>query len=127
VTADRQAGVDQRATILLQQVVERPPRLAPDPDDILETGRGDQRDAGAAALEHGIGGDGRSVHDIQPRPDGRDVGDAGDDRARRVVRRRPHLVDRDAVGPEAHQVGERAAGVDADPDVRHASPDRRRR
>ncbi len=114
--ADGERGIDERPSILLHQVVERAPRLPADADDVLEAGGGDERHAGPAALEHGVGRDRRPVHDVEAGAGGGDVGDARDDRARRIVGRRADLVDRDALGTEAHQVGERATGVDADSD-----------
>ncbi len=113
---DRERGIDQRASILLHQVVERAPGLPADADDVLETGGGDERHASPAALQHGVGRDRRPVHDVETCAGAGDVGDALDDRARRIVGRRPDLVHRDALGAEAHQVGERATRVDPDPD-----------
>ena len=63
--ADRERGIDQRASILLHQVVERAPRLPADADDVLETGGRDERHASPAALQHGVGRDRRSVHDVE--------------------------------------------------------------
>ena len=44
----------------------------------------------------------------------REVSNAVEDRARRVVRRGPLFVNDEAFGPEVDEVGECATGVDAD-------------
>jgi hypothetical protein len=52
---------DERRRPVPRQSVELRPVLPPDLEDVLETGVGDQGDAGAAALEQGIGGHGGAV------------------------------------------------------------------
>jgi hypothetical protein len=44
---------------------------------------------------------------------GEHVADARKDAARRIVRRRPYLMDDQTLGAQAHEIGERPAGVDA--------------
>ena len=60
--------------------------------DVLEAARRDQRDARALALEHRVGRDRRSVHDVGRRRRGSAVCDAGENRARRIVGRGAQLV-----------------------------------
>ena len=97
--------------------------------DLAEALRGDQPDAGALGLQHGVGGDGRAVHDVA-------------ERVRRRSRPRRRSAARPASTPcdgsagvdgvltrhcrcvlvvDEEQVGERPSHVHAQP-IRHAAP-----
>ena len=100
------------------------PRDALDAQDVAEAVRRQQRHVGAAALDQGVRGDGRAVHEV------RDVRrlepglrEGVEDRARRLARRRRHLGHADvaALLVVQHEVREGAARVDSSPDAHRAS------
>ena len=93
--------------------VERGAHLAADLEHVLEAGGGEQRDARAAPLEERVGRDRRAV--VQARGAAQ-RGEPGAHRGRRVVRRGADLQDTEPPADHGHQVGEGAAGVDADED-----------
>jgi hypothetical protein len=110
---DQRLGPRRRERIKLAAV------LAPDLDKVFEAGVGQQQHARALALQQRIGRDGRAVGDQFRSGAGRyrfkRRFKSGDDRARRIVGCREHLVHaQPPVAGEDNQVGERAAGVDAD-------------
>ena len=92
--------------------------------DVAEAARGDHPNLGALALDHHVGGDrgameqhvdvGRRYVGAEAQPE-----HALHDGDRLVVRRARHLVHHDALPAAAvvvqHEVGERAADIDADP------------
>ena len=101
--------------------------------DVAEAARGNHADLGAGALDHHVGGDRRAVEHGVDRAGGdagqpADLADALEDRFRLVVRRARHLGDDHLLPPGVvrtfqHDVGERPADVDADPDHgRHRGP-----
>ena len=99
-----------------EDVVELRPRLPADADDVFEPFGRDERDARALALEHRVGRDGRSMDDVviclvlgessrRPSRMARD-GSSGVDRSLCTTRPRRSETD---------EIGERAAGIDAEP------------
>ena len=102
---------------------------------VAEAGGREQSGARAAAREHGVGRHRRAVHDqvelrdeaarreVEPRGE---LGQAGRDRARRVVRRAARLVHEPHVVADEEEVREGSADVDADP-IAHGTPAARRR
>ena len=95
-----------------------------DLERVLVSCRAEEADLGAPELDQGVEGDRGAVDDhvaVGEQPGdgaaevGRDEVDAGSDRSRRVPRRRRRLEQLDlAVRSDHDQVGEGAAGVDAD-------------
>ena len=121
-TPNVERGIDQRPAVLrasgrrARRRVCRPMRTTSSKPAVATSATRAPR-----ALEHGVGRDGRPVDDVEtgaraaatsamPSTIARD-GSSGVERT---------LCTRDALGAEAHQVGERAARVDADPD--HGRP-----
>ena len=86
--AERQRRIDERPRQRHEDVVELRPRLPADAQHVLEARGRDERDARALALEHGVGRDGRSVHDVASCAVPRQFRDAGENGARRIVGRR---------------------------------------
>ena len=100
------------------KVEEARPVLVADRERVAETGRRDERGRHAAALEEGIGRDGRADADhvdrrIRAAFAQGDVEDARDARVRRAAVLRQPLLDMEPpAGRPADDVGERAAPVD---------------
>src|SRR5262249_54702698 len=92
-------------------------RLPADLEDVLEAARRHEDDAGATALEQGVGRHGRAV--VQARNGAhRESTDALGHRAGRVVWRRAELQDDQPSPDECDEVGEGPAGVYPDDDRR---------
>ena len=109
--ADPQPARHERQRAPRLERVEHGPRLATDLDHVLEPGGGEEDDACAAALEQRVRRDRRPV--VQPRRpaerrESRAHGRGG------IPRRRADLQDAEPARDDGHQVGEGAAGVDAD-------------
>src|SRR5512146_775128 len=117
---------DQRLRPLGRERVQFAAVLAADLDQVLEAGISQKQDARALALKQRVGGHGRAVSDqareqAPTRPARRIFKHrfkSGENRARRVVRCRKHLVHPQAPAHDRDQIGERAAGVDSDDDGR---------
>ena len=99
--------------------------LAADLEHVLEAVRGDERGAGALALEDQVGGNRGAVQDAGDVGAGevgdlQDLGNAVAEALRGIARGRRRLGGPDAAGGwiEQRHVGEGAAGVDADDDAR---------
>ena len=105
-------------------VVDGAPALPLEGEQIAEPLGGEERHLRTLALQHGVGGHGRAVHEI--------LGDVQcqtrlvercDRPAVRTLRRARHLCDTHAVRLERDEIGERAADLDPHPDsVAHACP-----
>ena len=112
----------KRLRLLPVQVVD--PLLVHPPDEqhVLEAPIGDEDDARAVALDHGVGRDGGP--DDQPVDPMRPLepGQTGRERLARIARRGRHLGRRDRAGAVVDQdeIGERPAGVDAEDDAHRA-------
>jgi hypothetical protein len=99
-----------------REIVEPRARLAADGQEIGEAAVGDEGGACALALEHGVGGDGRAVHDRAREP--AEHAERGESFAGSRVRARrgwraPCGSRRRSPSIE-HEIGEGAAGVDAE-------------
>ena len=109
----------KRRRDLLPQIEQRRTGLTPERQHVAETPVGHECDPGAAALEQGVRRDRRAVTDRITRRAHRlrQCGQRGQDRARRVVRRRRDLVGREHVPRRRldEDVGESATDIHADP------------
>ena len=112
----------QRGRPLHEQIVHVVAVLAPDLDGIAKAARGDQRGAGALALDQRVGEQSRAVHhmrDRRGRQVGRaqDLGDAVLDGFVRALGRGQDLGDahQRAGRVDRHEIGEGAPDVRADP------------
>jgi len=96
--------------------IELGTHLAADLEDVLEPFGGEENDTRAAPLEKRVGRHGRAV--VEPWaagfPDER--GETRPHGGRGIARRRRDLQDAELAAHERNQVGEGAAGVDADED-----------
>ena len=110
-----QVAVDQRLRPVEEEIEGFDAVGAADGVDVAETGGGQQRGAGALALQHGVDGDGRAMQDFVD-DGGLAVGelDAGGDAAGRVRRNRRCFRGHDLAVDIADQVGERASDIHAD-------------
>lgn len=97
-----------------EKVIEFWAVLAPDFEDVFKAFGGHEGGACALAFEQGVGRDRRTVDDLV----GCDVGEYLDDGACGVFGRRAGFACEVAFTIPDKEVGERAAGVDADLDVR---------
>ena len=88
--------------------------LAADLDDVLEALVRDEHDAGSAALEQGVGGDGRSMEEKKVRFPAEDLTNAVEYRLSRVGGRRRNLECRDPSVAEEEEIGEGSARVDGE-------------
>ena len=102
--------------------------VAPDLDDVAESGRGDEADSRPGVFQHGIGGNSRTVHDgrdpaqqlraVEAIP-GRQLLNPGQDADGLIFSRGQDLLNLDMAGlVGAHQVGE--GPTDIDPKLIHA-------
>ena len=104
-----------------KQIVEVVTCFAPHLDHIAKALGGDQADGRAGPLDHRVGDQRGAVHDavqiggVEIRLLQQAI-DAGDDRLARIVRCRQQLAGVDEIAPRIvqHEVGERAADIDAD-------------
>ena len=124
---EAQRARHQRAGAAGAQVVQPRAVLALNLQHVAKAGGGNQRHARPGTLQHRVGSHRGAVNQqldlFRVCVDSLDdCTDALNNPARRVVRRGHYLVERQpsAVGIERHQIGERAPGIDADPD--HAAP-----
>ncbi len=107
----------ERRRMTARQIVQRDPILPPQPQQILEPRRGDERDPRAAPFQERVRRDGRAVYeDVDRRP----ALPQGVDRPKQadgwITRRARDLADgQGPVGSGGDQIGERPADVDADP------------
>ena len=102
----------ERLGVLGAEAVEMGAGLAPQVEEMLETGVADVRDAGAAPLEQRVRGDGRPVR--EPRQPGARAYLARCCQHRFLLpRRRRHLGRPDPSLLDEHGIRERAADVDA--------------
>ena len=114
-----QPPLDERIRLAETQVVQARRAEASDLQHVAESARGHERHAHAAPLDDRVGGDGRAVGELGDRAGvdfdlTQELADALLDRAAVVVRRGEHLAaEQHAIGGEEHDVGERAADVDA--------------
>ena len=141
--ADDVPALHQGRGVVARQIVQRRPVLAPQPQEVFESGGGDERHARAAALEESVRGDRRAVHEHVDGDAGRGTGDTSArctpppspiphpdqciDRPKQAHRRIPgrtrHLADLEAaVGCDRDEIGKRPADVDADPHRPTSSP-----
>ena len=97
------------------QVIQLAARLAADGEHVGQPAVGDIGRAHALALQRGVGGHGGPVHDMQPGSGQAQLPDTLEDGAFRRGRRRQHLVDAQPFTVEQYEVGESAAGIDAQP------------
>jgi len=121
--ADHTVARQERRRVIPRQVVEVGAILAAQPQQVLESGGGDERDPRAAPLEQRIGRDGGAVDEnclggthppsLFPIPP---VVDRTKQPDRWIFRRRRDLANLDAaVVVQSDEIGERAADVDAEP------------
>jgi hypothetical protein len=109
-------GRDELEAALWLERVKVPAGLAADGQDVLESGRRDESDAAALALEQRVGGHGRAVDNEDGGGVLQDVADALENGLRRVFRRREDLAVEELTVPPDDEVGERPAGIHPDPD-----------
>ena len=106
---------DDGIGLLVLQIIDVVAAMALEDENIAEALRRDERRRKSLSLEHGIGGDGRSVGEVLDRPEGYAALDDGVDRAKiRRLRDTGNLGNADAVRPDRNQVRERATHLDAD-------------
>ena len=110
----------QRGRLDDRVVIKMRAGLARKLEYIAKPAGGDQPARGALALDNEIGRHGGAVTDVAnligpDRMIAQQIGDAALDRLGRIVRRRRHLVKRNAAGLLIHQreVGERATDIDS--------------
>ena len=112
--SEGQVRVHKRRPWRNEDVVELGARLPPDLQDVFEPARSDQCHSRALAFQHGVGGHGGAMNDVEGRGLAGEVSNAVENRARRVVGGGPLLVDDETIRPQMNEVGERTTGVDAD-------------
>ena len=110
---EREVGLHQRWARRHKHVVQLGPRLAPDLEHILKASRRHERHPCPLALQHRVGGHGRSVHHVRLTGAAGQALDALKDRPRRVVGRRPLLMDDQARRGQLHKVSEGATGINS--------------
>src|SRR5881296_2439647 len=108
------AAGHERRRVVAREIVQRGAVLTPQPQQVLEAAGRHEHDAGAGALEQGVGRDRRAVNE---HGDGAGICIQGaEHRDRGIIRRRHHLPHRNrAVLAERDEVGEGAAHVHPHP------------
>ena len=109
----RRSVGDQRCDAIEEEIVKLGSGLASDLDGIFESGGGDERGAGAIALEERVGSNGGAVQE-DDRFFGSDFPEGIGDSLRGVGRRGENLQHAKAAGFHPDTVGESAAGIDGD-------------
>src|SRR5208282_6506099 len=128
LNAKSQFTADERRDLIKEKVVQARARLPPNLNDILESRRCDQRDAGAFSLQQSIGADGGAVQQCDGSSSAAhscrvNFSESFGNRARRIVGCREYFQSFESAALHPHTIGERASSVDCDAEcgMRYAS------